>query len=68
MAARQLSDGNSEGTILGQDADDKISFFGADPVDQPATIAGDATDASTASAQVNAVVAALKELGLIASS
>jgi len=68
MPARQLSDGNSEGTTLGQDADDKVSFFGADPVDQPATIAGDATDATTASAQVNAVVAALKELGLIASS
>lgn len=68
MAARQLSDGNDEGTILGQNAADKVGFFGKAAVVQPATVAGDATDATTASAQVNAVVAALKALGLIASS
>lgn len=68
MAARQLSDGNTEGTILGQDASDKVGFFGKAPVVRPATVAGDATDAATASAQVNEVVAALKALGLIASS
>lgn len=67
MAARQLSDGNDEGTILGK-ATDKVGFFGKTPVARPATIVGDATDATTASAQVNAVVAALKSLGLIASS
>jgi len=40
-APRQLSDGNSQGTILGQTLNslglpDKISFFGATPVTQPA--------------------------------
>lgn len=68
MAARQLSDGNDAGTVLGQSASDKVGFFGKAPVVQPTTIAGDATDAGTASAQVNAVIAALKSLGLIASS
>jgi hypothetical protein len=67
MAARQLSDGNDEGTILGK-ATDKVGFFGKTPAVRPATISGDATDATTASAQVNAVVAALKAVGLIASS
>lgn len=68
MAARQLSDGNTEGTILGQDASDKVGFFGKAPVVRPATVVGDATDGATAAAQVNEVVAALKALGLIASS
>lgn len=35
--ARQLSDGNSDGTILGQGAADKISFYNVPPVVQPGT-------------------------------
>ncbi len=31
-AARQLSDGNSQGTILGQSATDLISFYGGTPI------------------------------------
>ena len=65
--AKQLSDGDPAGTVLGQDADDLVGFFGATPVDQPATVV-DATDAATAITQVNAVIAALEELGLLASS
>lgn len=34
-ASRQVSDGNSQGTILGVSATDKISFYGATPVTQP---------------------------------
>ena len=64
--AKQLSDGDPAGTVLGQDADDLVAFFGADPVNQPAAIT-DATDAATAITKVNAVIAALEELGLIAS-
>jgi len=63
---KQLSDGDDTGTILGQSATDLVGFFGTTPVDQPAAIA-DATDAATAITQVNAVIAALEELGLIAS-
>lgn len=57
MAIRQLSDGNPDGTTLGQSpTGDKISFFGATPVDQPI-----ATDLAT-------VITALTELGLIRAS
>lgn len=65
MAARQLSDGNPEGTILGQDTADLVGFYGVSPVDQPATVA-DATDAATAITTVNAIIDRLQELGLIA--
>lgn len=67
MAARQLSDGNDEGTILGQSATDLISFHNATPVDQAAaiTLATGATFAVIVTA-VRAVLAALREKGLIA--
>lgn len=67
MAAKQLSDGNDDGTVLGQDATDKIGFFGTTPIDQEATIA-DATDATTAISQLNLVIASLEAYGLLASS
>lgn len=67
MAAKQLSDGNASGTQLGQSATDLVGFYGTTPVDQPATIA-DATDAATAITTVNAVIAALVEVGLLATS
>lgn len=64
--AQELSKKHPDGTSLGQSATDKVGFFGATPVDQPAAVA-DATDAATAITQCNAVIAALEELGLIAS-
>jgi len=66
MAARNLTDGNPEGSLVGQDSSDLVGFYGKTPVDQPAAIT-DATDAATAITKVNAVIAALEELGLIAS-
>ena len=66
MAVRYLDDGNDAGTCLGQDADALVGFWGATPVNQPAAIV-DATDAATAITRVNAVIAALEEVGLIAS-
>ena len=67
MAVKELSDGNTDGTRLGQSSTDLVGFYGATPVDRPATIA-DATDAATAITKVNAVIAALEELGLLASA
>lgn len=67
MAKQQLSNGNDDGVCMGQSAADKVGFFGATPVVQPATIA-DATDAATAITKVNAVIAALEALGLTASA
>lgn len=34
MATKQLSDGNADGTVLGQDTSDLISFYGKTPVAQ----------------------------------
>lgn len=61
-AAKQLSDGNSQGTVLGQTGvmpsgtADKIAFFGATPVVQPASPTGNVhtpTAGTTTSVFVN---------------
>jgi len=65
MAARQLSDGNPDGTTLGQDASDKISFYGATTVARQATAAA-GTDAATTQALANALKLALDNLGITA--
>lgn len=77
-AQRQLSDGNSQGTILGQSATDLIGFYGVTTCVAKATIIGTNTmstisattgafgfgDATTASTIV-AAIKQLKTLGLI---
>ena len=82
MAARQLSDGNDEGQVLGQSASDKIAFHGADPVVQADATTAPAATAATSSTpfgysetQANAIVTwiravdtVLKDKGIIASS
>jgi len=55
MAIKQLSDGNPDGTLVGQDPSDKIGFYGATPAVQQVL----ATGATTAQ-----IVAALAALGL----
>lgn len=55
MAIKENSDRNPDGTRLGQDPSDKISFFGAAPVTQNVL----ATGATTAQ-----IVAELARLGL----
>lgn len=78
-AVRQLSDGNSQGTSLGQSSTDKISFYNATPIAQQSvvgsvnvTAAVVSSAASTwsfaSSQQANAIAAAifkLTQLGLI---
>lgn len=44
-----------------------VGFYGATPVDQPALVA-DATDASTAITQINAIIDLLQEVGLMATA
>jgi hypothetical protein len=53
------------GTKIGTSTSDKLSFWNATPVVQPATVAV-ATDAATAISQLNLVIGRLKTLGLIA--
>lgn len=73
MAARQLSDGNDTGTILGQDATvDKIGFYGVTPIVQPTSAAQSAITAGASLVGVVALVielrAALVNLGLFKGS
>jgi len=65
---KQLSDGNPDGTSLGQSTSDLISFYGKTPVDQGAAVTAltttpTATDIATA---VNAIISRLQDVGLIA--
>jgi hypothetical protein len=53
------------GTKIGQTKAEKFAFWGETPVVQPATVAN-ATDAASAIARLNEVIARLKTLGLIA--
>ena len=66
MAVKQLSDGNTDGTTLGQDASDLVGFHGADPSVQIATltVATGATIATVVTA-MQTLVAALKTKGLM---
>lgn len=83
MGVKQLSDGGTDGTTLGQDADDLVAFHGATPSDQRAFTAdvstsipvtspgfGFATSAQGVAllALVNEIKAILVEKGLMASS
>lgn len=76
-AVKQLSDGNSQGTTLGQSAADKISFYNATPTARLALMAAASFstavsstgafgfgDAATASSVVQAILN-LKTIGLI---
>lgn len=56
MAARHTSNRNSDGNIIGQDAADKIGFYGKTPIVQPVVATG---------ATVADVITALTNLGLI---
>lgn len=72
MATRQLSDGNDDGTVLGQNSADKIGFYGTStPVaKQTCTLAAALTAGTTTPANIAAAVdeihAALSALGIIA--
>lgn len=81
MAVRELSDGNDDGTRLGQSSTDKIGFFGATTVVQRTNITAATNTTTTTStttalttdvdnlrARLNSVITALKDLGLVASS
>ena len=67
MAVNQLSKKDVDGTVLGQDATDKIGFYGKTPVVQAAHIA-DATDLTTALTRIAAILVVLENVGITASS
>ena len=77
---KQLSDGNPDGTSLGQSTTDLISFYGVAAVVQGAAVTSVTTTASTTTtpygytstqadaivAAVNAIIVRLQTVGLIA--
>lgn len=67
MPVKELSDLNPDGTRLGQSAADLVGFYGKAPIAQGATVA-DGTDATTTQTAVNAVIARLVAVGLLAAS
>lgn len=67
MAKKHLSDGNPEGTTLGQDASDLVGFHGI-AIAQGATIATTASTLVSLRAKFNLLLAAIKAKGIIASS
>jgi hypothetical protein len=66
QAAKQLSDGNSQGTIMGQSATDLIGFYGTAAVGKPGRTGTSLASLSNSSgAFVSSIAAALNALGLI---
>ena len=63
MAVVHLSNGNDDGTVLGQSASDKISLYGVTPIVQAtATAAG--TDAATTQTLANGIRTHLINIGV----
>jgi hypothetical protein len=61
--------GRRDGTKIGVSTDDKLSFYGVDPVDQPATITdptGGAVIDNESRTAIGTIIDRLQELGLLA--
>jgi ribosomal protein L24E len=63
--AGNITVGTTTGTKIGTATTQKLGFYNATPVAQPTAVA-DATDAATAISQLNALLAHMRTLGLIA--
>jgi hypothetical protein len=63
--AKNLAFGTGTGTKIASASTQKIAFYGATPIVQPTAVA-DATDAATVITQLNALLARMRNLGLIA--
>lgn len=66
MTARQISDGNDDGQVLGQSASDKVALHGASPVAQAAAIASPLSTLPSLKAKVISILVALRNKGIIA--
>ncbi len=71
MPIKQLSDGNPDGTVLGQSANDMIAFYNATPAPQrsgavqaavPNTAATNATPYGFSQTQATAIITLLNEI------
>lgn len=62
---KQLSDGG-DGLKIGQSATDKVGFYGVTPVVQAAAITSGADTTTEFTAAIDAIIAALKNVGITA--
>ncbi len=62
--AKQLTNLGSDGTVFGQNATDKIGFFGATAVVK-ANVSASASSSATTITQLNLLISALGTYGLI---
>lgn len=67
MAVRYIGDNNPDGMCFGVSATEKLAFFGATPVDQPAPAVAVGTDLATVILELADIRAQLVSLGLLAS-
>ena len=66
MAVKQLSDGNPDGTQMGQNASDKISFHGATTIaQQTLTAVATASASTTVRLRLQELQAAFVATGLV---
>lgn len=65
MAAKQLSDGNPEGTVLGQSSTDLVAFYGGTPAARPTlTTLATAATIATIRTSVQQIITHLRTLGI----
>jgi len=65
MAVEYLDRGNDDGTSLGQDSSEKISFYGVTPIVRGTISASAGTDAGTLATELTEIRAYLVSIGLI---
>jgi hypothetical protein len=65
MAAKYITNAASDGAIYGLNATSLIGFFGATPIVRPA-VSASASSSATTITQLNLLITALGNLGLIA--
>jgi len=65
LVNRNIKLSTSTGTKIGTATTQKLAFYNATPVVQPAAVA-DATDAASVITQLNLLLSRLRDLGLIA--
>ena len=64
MAAKFVNNFASDGAVFGNTVSDKIGFFGVSPIVRPA-VSASASSSATTITQLNLLITALGNLGLI---
>ena len=66
MAAQVLGNGRADGTHVVASSSEKLHLYGGTTVDQPAAITTTGSTAPSMKTRINQIIAALREIGAIA--